>query len=527
MFDPFFFISLLLVFLTCAFCTAIGFNRPSWSRSYTTAVRYRVALAAHITLYLLLMLIIYAVLRRLLVVYTGFGKDANQSLEAALVWFALVITLSVRAVSTRPRAWLQRMAGIPAYAKSEAALLADGKLFARAAIVEQARGTLLSRGIDTESDWLPPAQPAHRLLLRATALFVQIREWEDLPRFAKFVREAKHDLDLQRRRFDRLSIRISRTLASIERLGEVRVRFSQEADPNASLAEVDALIKKIVGDLITDSCEDIGAFYDDACLLTVRGAMTTESTRKGRRALIRHLGFLETTSPEPQGYGILAATGLLLYVGMWLFFLILPVQAADIDIKALIAIISLVVFGSISIAVVPKLRWGFANTGLHDRTPIVFVLGAGVGAMLFAAVVQLAAGALLIGGIHGALERLQFSSPWLLSVFGTGATMAWLVQDTRWLDTRSPRIRRCKDAAILGSVWVLGTLAGKWLDLQINHHAIDALSLLPAAAGSFTFGALIGSAIPEYVRIDDPTPTERTLIGPSATTHLRTRPSDA
>jgi hypothetical protein len=243
--------------------------------------------------------------------------------------------------------------------------------------------------------------------------------------------------------------------------------------------------------------------------------------------LIRHLGFFEPNCPESPGYGILAATGLLLYVGMWLFFLILPAQTVDIPAKDLIAVISLIVFGSISIAVVPKLRWGFANTGLHDRTPIAFVLGAGLCAMLFATVVQLGAGALLIGGIPGALQRLHSGSPWLLSVFGTAATMAWLVQDNRWLGTRSARIRRCKDAAIFGSVWVLSTLVGKWLDLEINHHVIIPLGLLKAAAGSFTFGALLGYAIPEYIRVDEPSWTERTVIGPSDTTLFRTRPVDA
>src|SRR3981081_1699685 len=152
--EPFFFISLVLVLLTCVLCAAVGFNRPSWSRTYTTAARYRAALAAHVPLYLLLMLIIYAALRRGFVIYKGHEANADQSYEVVLVWFALVITLCVRAVSTRPRAWLQRMTGIPGHAKSLAALLADGKLFARAAIVEQARSTLLSRGVDSESDWL-------------------------------------------------------------------------------------------------------------------------------------------------------------------------------------------------------------------------------------------------------------------------------------------------------------------------------------------------------------------------------------
>jgi hypothetical protein len=71
-----------------------------------------------------------------------------------------------------------------------------------------------------------------------------------------------------------------------------------------------------------------------------------------------------------------------------------------------------------------------------------------------------------------------------------------------------------------------GTVVGKWLDLEITHHVIDPLLLLEFAATSFMFGALIGYAVPECIRVDEPSLTERTAIGPSDTTLLRTRPLD-
>jgi hypothetical protein len=375
---------------------------------------------------------------------------------------------------------------------------------------------------------LPPARPTHRLLLKATALFLQLREWESLPRFARFAREAQNDLDLQRRRFDLMSFQVSRTLASIERLGEVKLQFS-EAAPDVSSAEVDASIRRIVSDLIADSCDDIGSFYDDACLLAVRGAMMTEPRRKRRRALVADLGFVQAGAPAPVGYGILIATGLLLYVGMWLFFLILPTPNTNIEIKSLIALISIIVFGSIVIPTFAKLRWGFANSGLHGRTPYPFVIAAGLGAVLFAVVMQLGAGALWFGVIQGALRRLHDSSPWLPSVFGTAATIAWLIQDTRWLSHASlPRERRLKDALTLGGVWVLSTIVGSLLDVPINHHVLSLVALLKSVCGSFVFGGLIGYLIPEGIRVSDPVAIERMpLIGSSATTIIGTRPIDA
>jgi len=527
--DPVFVVSLWLVLITCVLCASVGFNRPTWSRSYTTAARYRLALAAHITLFLLLMLIVYAILRRGLTVDARAEGRPDPVSETALVWMSLAITLCVRAVSTQPRRWLQRMAGIPGHAKHRAAFLAAGEFEPDAKFVEQARATLLSLGIDLDSDWLPPARPTHRLLLRATALFIQLREWEFSRRFTGFAREAKNDFDLQRRRFEHLSFRVSRTLASIERLAEIKHQFTQST-PNPSPTEVDGLMKKIVNDLIADSCEDIIAFYDDACLLAVRGAMLTQPTRKGRNALLRKLGFRRPTPPVRAGYGILIPTGLLVYVGMWLFFLILPTPQADIHAKALIAVVSIVLLGSISMAIIPKRRWGFANTGLRGHTPYSFVIGAGVCAVLFSVIVQLTAGALLIGGIAGALERLHASSPWMLGVFATAATMAWLVQDTRWEHTPSRRMRRLRDAAVFGAVWASTALVGEGLDFEINHHLILSLTLVKTVLGSFVFGGLIGYTIPEGVRVNDPVPLEPVpRIGtPTPTVPLlRARPIDA
>ena len=49
----------------CMLGVSIGFNRPSWSRGYTTAARYRLALLIHGILYLSVFLLAYALGRLL------------------------------------------------------------------------------------------------------------------------------------------------------------------------------------------------------------------------------------------------------------------------------------------------------------------------------------------------------------------------------------------------------------------------------------------------------------------------------
>jgi hypothetical protein len=164
-------------------------------------------------LYLLLLVVVYAVLRWGFAVYARVDASTTEQPPGALIWIAAALTLCVQAVpalSAHLRAWLQRMAGIPGHAQRLATLLADAEFEATASDREIARRMLLSRGVDGECDEFPLAQPAHRLLFKAAELFVQLRHWEDEPRFSRFVFEARNDFDLLRRRFDRLSFRVSR-----------------------------------------------------------------------------------------------------------------------------------------------------------------------------------------------------------------------------------------------------------------------------------------------------------------------------
>ena len=504
----------------------VGFNRPSWSRTYTTAARYRWAVAGHVSLYLLLLVVVYAVLRWGFAVYARVDASTTEQPPGALIWIAAALTLCVQAVpalSAHPRAWLQRMAGIPGHAQRLATLLADAEFEATASDREIARRMLLSRGVDGECDEFPLAQPAHRLLFKAAELFVQLRHWEDEPRFSRFVFEARNDFDLLRRRFDRLSFRVSRALALIERLGEVRHVYSQGAVASAVSDQLDGLLRKMAGDLIADSCQDIGAFYDNACLLAARGVVSTQSTGKGRDAMVARLGFVLKPRATRSVLRILAFAAVLVSFGMFVFFRVVPVKS-DLGIKGLVSVVSLIVFGAIAIATVPKLRWGFANAGLHARTPVPFVVGAGVCAMLFAVAVNLGAGALLNGVPEGALKRLRYGSPYLPGLFVTAATIAWLVQDHRWRDTRSPWTRRFWDAAALGSVWLLTSIVGNLLRAPIlSEPILPPLDLLRTAVSGLLFGSAIGYCIPESVRVAEMRSFYETALAPTDVTSPKER----
>jgi hypothetical protein len=501
----------ITLFMSCAIVTAfalVGFNQPSWSRTYTSAARFRFAALAHAALYLLAMGIVYALLRRVL------STSPTDTLSLALV--ITLVARSISPISRRVRHGMHGLAGVPESAQHLARVLASAGLQGSEEVRQEARDVLVKRGVDVTSEWVPIVQPVQQLLFKATTLFIQLRRWEEDRKYAHFLAEARHEIAVLRKRFDQMSFRISRVLATIERLGEVRHHYSQASGQAAESSErLDDLLRTVVSDLIADSCEEIDSFHEDACLLAARGAFATRWTHRGRDALIAGLGFVRQHEPRQGVFGILAWTFVMLFFGMWVYFNLLPADNSQITNKARISIVTIIVFGAFAIAIVPKLRWGFANGGLHEKTPIKFVIGAGIAAMAFAIVVNMIAGALLIGGLSGAWARVRIGAPFLPSAFLTAATVAILVQDHQWRSTRSEQLRRVWDAATLGGVWVLSS--GMAMVLRVWLHDIaypEPSEILIGLAGVFAFGAFLGYFIPESVRVKQLVP-ERRPVAPT------------
>jgi hypothetical protein len=502
---------LALAALPTALFAWIGFNVPSWSRTYTTSAQYRAALAAHVGLYMLLLVLVCAVLKR------SFGS-------AGTVWIGLCITLlmcTLRPLAWYPRAWLHRLACIPSKAHSLGKDLALLKFVIAKSIHEEACLILSNRGVDVANDWSEFRVPTQRLL-QSTALFIELRRWETDSHFKHFLHEADNDFYALRRRFDQLSFKVPRTLASIERLGEMlMVVRAADCTLNATVSdELDGISRKVVSDLITDACRDIADFYDDACLLAARGALSTKSTGKGRETLLRRLGFEYLYAKKPTGYGIFVKAAALLYFGIWAIFLVLPdqipIREGDISMGAKISMITMIVLGALAITVFAKRHWGFATAGLGNRTPPAFLLGAAIGAALFSVLVNLTTGALVIGGWNGAVLRLTNGLPYVHASAVTAVAVAWLVQDHRWRQITSERLRRLRDSAVLGSAWLLSNIASGLLVhvMRADHPSVmQALSFMPLAG--LIFGGVLGYVIPESVRLAYPRvafrPMERVL----------------
>lgn len=481
----------------------LGFNRPTWSRSFTTAGRYGVAVSVHSGIYALLLFILYAAVRR------GMRDSvANWEGDAAkdtALELAVLLTIALRLFmpfARRLRDAMHRMCGITDQANRFAKFLAESKIEASADVRAKALAMLSNRSIGTEETWIAPAKPVYACLLRTTTLFLQLRDWEDgvdVRRFSGFVKEASNEFDQLRRRFDRLIVRAARARSSIDRVGTVKLLHSQHTAGSGvaekDVEQFDEHLRRLVTDGVADICEDITVFHRDACLLAARGVMVVAPTRASRDRCIVGLGFTPSVNRTPSAYATLGYAAVLLYVGACLFFLILPRQTHAIAQAVVNVVITVNVLGSLAIAILPKSRWGFATTGLHQKTPLPFLFAASVCSVLFAVGVNLAAGAAVLGGWAGAMQRLTEAAAYLPSQFFTTATIVWLTQDHRWADLSSSRMRRLRDALTLAAVWVAATAVS-----QLFLPAASRSSPIGQLIGACIFGAVIGFVVPGSVR---------------------------
>lgn len=479
--------------------TASGFNRPSWSRTYTTFARYYLSLALYVEYHVAILLASY--------VFTLPIREAFDWPLWVSVWsaFAITITVHIAPVFAGPmRHRIQRLAGIPGKANDLSAILADAELHASGEVQARANATLRTLGIGPGSDWLPKARRLHEHMNRATCLFVQLREWENQPRLAGFIEEAKNEIFRLRQRFDAMSLRVSRMLASIELLGQIKHEFTRKSLENDCINDH---FRRLIEDMIADACEDVSLFHRDACLLATRGILTIETTRIGRRRAFTNLGFRQNELEHPSLYFVFPLAAGFLFVGLWVFFLLFPVEKKDLEPLQLQILIMSIQMGAIAISILPKTLYGFANGGLHKRTPWLFVIASGIFAVLFAILVNILVGAAIHHESHGLLggasRRLVSGAPFLPFAMLTATSVAWLIQDHRWHRIDSRVLRRGCDAIVFGLAWVSAGIFALVLeglaDGLILPDAAQALST-QKLTGMFLFGGSLGALISEYVR---------------------------
>jgi len=201
--------------IACIVWLAVYFHRiqsPDMASRFTTAARFRAALAAHVSLYLFVLLVFHLVLRRILL---SLGSSAAEEYapvcHLGLSGNHLVHTGSFSA--TTPVA--DRTVRRAAVCQKLAGQLGDSKLAPDSKWLDLGLLHARDRDINVHSNWFPPAASVRKLMLDSTALLSTSAGVGGSKALSPIILETRNDFDLLRRRFDRLTLRVSRSLTEM------------------------------------------------------------------------------------------------------------------------------------------------------------------------------------------------------------------------------------------------------------------------------------------------------------------------
>jgi hypothetical protein len=491
--------------LIVAVIAVFMFGRPSWARTFTTRAAFWTAALGSATIYVLLFLLCYQVLRHL---FVGLGILSDQTRAGPRV---IAIVIAVCAIGLPLVGWplrnlLHRLAGVPDVAHRFARNLYDSPLVYDDEIRVTVRRMLMHRDIDLDADELPLVRPLHQQLERAGALYQQILGMAEARRYRHVFSEARMEFAALRQRFDRALAQASRALAQIGRVGELRIlcgspilETAGATDGDDPAAEADELMRTIVNIQISDICEEVGLVYRDTCLLVARAVISCNPGPASRSAVFAELGFRLQPEKGRLGYqGLLRGSGWILMFVV-IFFAAFGAPHRMLPPWAMIVVITLTQVGALAAAIVPKTHFAFASSGLRDRTPWMFLAVAGILALGWTLALNAVAGG-LANGLPGIMTRLRELIPYLPAAVVTAVTCAWLVQDYRWSDIASERTRRMLDAVVMASAWVCVSLAGQAIGV-LRH---DTVPTIVVFAGyllySLVMGGVIGYLVPHLAR---------------------------
>ena len=456
------------------------FNTPPNVRASTTAIRYYVASA----IYLMIYLITFYLLTKYPFVLGKLNLMKPEEVTGATpIIVAMVLSMLVPKIplastlDTKLKLFLHRLAAIPfeAIRLSKELQACDykvpGHFDPEHKHVKKLFDELKEQGYEQPEKLVDAEYTVITNWINITSLMIQVKSWESKSQFSSFVQERAGQLD-----------RIKDHYARLSSLVQNAYLLNQEMAKHKKLKnDLGAAISKVTSKFDEDLQNEQRAMYSELCDFISHGLLKTCIMGTSRIRTLNNMGFADMHVENRVGLSVnstLALFGILLILTLVNFILFQPkpVEGAEtVDRTRIMLMVTMIVAiysAAVICAVVPKqLSPYFQASEKHSYPGGAYVMS-GLLAMCASFIISMAFRTLLyalkpeysgfVEPFQKAWEHFSTSSyPWLIMAFVCTLTLAFLIdwQQPKWI---KPKYARVTSGVIQASILVSAVSLVHW-----------------------------------------------------------------
>jgi len=486
------------------------FNLPPTNRAKTTAVRYYSTALLYCCIFLAFYLLFVqfpSLLDYVLAMAGDKGREVDgQEGHSVSVVAAMMLSVflpkmpGLFELDKKLRDSLQKLAAIPKVARDLGGDIAYKARFVPSDdLTQKVRDELSRLSFAPEDVCLAPGDYTCHLWTRLTALVLQIRR--DVERrdtgLGRFFALDQAEVQPILRRYDELTD-MARNCFRL-------LRDIQGEDPENPLP-------KAVLPFLSSFRAQVGALFEDACMVLGEAVLAEDLTEGARRQELRAKGFELPRRSRVTRMTVheLAKLGGLLAALLLGIFVVLASEGRAPDTLLLkVVMIASAYTVAVASAVIPKQRWGFfRRDGPRGMRPYAAYLASGLLAAVTALSVTLPFKALALLYTHEGLavaltaawdDTVTKSYPWLFMAFVTAVVTAFSLDNRPGWHLHGLRLRLVESGYQMLLTVLAALLVQWWLSAHVAPGELPSqVAVLSATA---VIGGLIGFSVPAWYRL--------------------------
>jgi hypothetical protein len=340
--------------------------------------------------------------------------------------------------------------------------------------------------------------PIQSRFLKIAVIMHHLEQWNEAGEsFLK--RNSEHYSDLLSV-FDMLSFKVTRTLHNTAAMYGAVMEDSKVqpddwdalesfASQGGSRNQLQLAAQTAAGGMLEDLRKDMDFLLDNLLLFVARATLAGEPNFAGRKRRLEAVGF-SVTAPTPNMMWnvVIAVAVTISWSLMWLILLgdVISIPGNKTFGVLRIFVLSPMYF-IVSFWLVHyfKRNYAFANEGMFDEIPLVFIFTAGLLSALLLFPVQ------VYFDYNQFYDRFPFALwhdlPMLLYPWAAATMTAWLVQESMWSRFESLRMRRIMDGILFGTGLMLASVLVWAIHVRLD---VPFMELLKDASPRLVFFAL-------------------------------------